>query len=438
MQSLQRQREIYINGLAGRIPKIPLSFAGLEQRALQILSKNAFAYLAGGAGRETTIDNNRHALDQIKIHPSVLGGVQEVSMQLKWREHTLPAPFMLAPIGVLELAHREGDKEAARAAAATGIPMIISNQASFPIEDIAVQLKASPRLFQLYYSKSQELSKSFIRRAEAVGCSALVVTLDTTMLGWRVRDLNLGYSPFLFGLGIAQYYSDPVFNQLPDPIEQTSLRPPLTLTFIKSIISLNNRIPGGFWKNLQSNHAMKTVRKFTSIFNNSGMNWDDISRIREWTRLPIYLKGILRPDDAIKAVQAGIDGIIVSNHGGRQIDHGLGSMDTLPEIVQAVNGKARIIVDGGVQRGTDILKAVALGADVVALGRLQGWGLAAGGKDGVVRMLEILEDELICAMGLIGVTSMDQVTPQYVCKAEPVTLPHEMSAWVNMRVGRIH
>jgi isopentenyl diphosphate isomerase/L-lactate dehydrogenase-like FMN-dependent dehydrogenase len=153
--------------------------------------------------------------------------------------------------------------------------------------------------------------------------------------------------------------------------------------------------------------------------------------------LAFMLKGVQTAEDAEIAVQHGVDVIWVSNHGGRQIDHGLGSMDTLPEIVQAVQGKARIIVDGGVQRGTDILKAVALGADVVALGRMQAWGLAAGGKDGIVRMLEILEDELVCAMGLTGLTSMSQVTPKYVCKAEPVTPPHEMSGWVNMPVGRI-
>jgi glycolate oxidase len=169
----------------------------------------------------------------------------------------------------------------------------------------------------------------------------------------------------------------------------------------------------------------------------ASLTWETMDRIRDIAGLPFMLKGVQTAEDAEIAVQHGVDVIWVSNHGGRQIDHGLGSMDTLPEIVQAVQGRARIILDGGVQRGTDILKAVALGADAVALGRLQAWGLAAGGPEGIVRMLEILEDELVCAMGLIGVTSIDQLTPQYVCKAEPVTLPHEMSGWVNMPVGRI-
>jgi glycolate oxidase len=169
----------------------------------------------------------------------------------------------------------------------------------------------------------------------------------------------------------------------------------------------------------------------------ASLTWETMDCIKEMAGLPCMLKGVQTAEDAEIAVQHGVDVIWVSNHGGRQIDHGLGSMDTLPEIVQVVNGRARIVVDGGVQRGTDILKAVALGADVVALGRLQGWGLAAGGEAGVVRMLEILEDELVSAMGLIGVTSMDQVSAKYVCKAEPVTMPHEMSGWVNMPVGRI-
>jgi isopentenyl diphosphate isomerase/L-lactate dehydrogenase-like FMN-dependent dehydrogenase len=170
----------------------------------------------------------------------------------------------------------------------------------------------------------------------------------------------------------------------------------------------------------------------------ASLTWETMDMIRDMAGLPFLLKGVQTAEDAEIAVQHGVDVLWVSNHGGRQIDHGLGSMETLPEIVHAVNGKARIILDGGVQRGSDILKAVALGADAVALGRMQAWGLAAGGKEGVIRMLEILEDELVSTMGLAGLTSISQVTPKYVCKATPVTPPHEMSGWVNMPVGRIH
>jgi len=409
MQSLQRQREIYIKGLSGSVPKTPLSFAGLEQKALQVLSPAAFAYLAGGAGRETTIDHNRIALDQVKIHPHVLGGVQEVSMQTKWRGHTLPAPFMLAPIGVLELAHHEADLAVAKASAATGIPMIISSQASFPMEDIAGQLQSCPRLFQLYYSKSQELSKSFIRRAEAIQCSALVVTLDTTMLGWRIRDLNLGFSPFLHGKGIAQYYSDPVFKELPDPTDTVTLKPPLTLSLIKSIISLNHRIPGGFWNNLQSKRAMKTVRKFTSIFNNPGMNWDDIARIREWTKLPVYLKGIVRPDDAIKALNAGVDGIIISNHGGRQIDGAVSTVECLPSILNVVSDRMEVWLDSGIRTGSDVFKCMALGATGVMIGRPYAYALACGGISGVKDCIYNIIAELELIMALSGCRNLSDI-----------------------------
>jgi lactate 2-monooxygenase len=414
MQSLQHQREIYIYGMAGRIPKIPLSFEGLEQRALQLLSPHAFAYLAGGAGRETTIASNRQALDKVKIHPCVLGGVQEVNMQLKWREHILPAPFMLAPIGVLELAHHDGDLAVAKAAAAKGIPMIISNQASYPMEDIAASLSSNPRLFQLYYSKSKELSQNFIHRAEAIGCSALVVTLDTTMLGWRVRDLSLGYSPFLHGKGIAQYYSDPVFNQLPDPVENISVKPPLSLSLIKSMISLNNRIPGGFWRNLQTNNALKTVRKFTSIFNNPGMNWDDIALIRSWTKLPVYLKGIVRADDALKAIDAGVDGIIISNHGGRQIDGAVSTVESLPGILATVKERMEVWIDSGIRTGSDVFKCIGLGATGVMIGRPYAYALACNGADGVKDCISNIISELELIMALSGCKSLSDITPDLI------------------------
>ncbi|MEP6796362.1 MAG: alpha-hydroxy-acid oxidizing protein, partial [Saprospiraceae bacterium] len=335
--------------------------------------------------------------------------VQEASMLLTWREHTLPAPFMLAPIGVLELAHREGDLAVAKAAKATHIPMIISSQASFPMEEIASQLDSNPRLFQLYYSKSKELSQSFIRRAEAIGCTALVVTLDTTMLGWRVRDLDLGYSPFILGKGIAQYYSDPVFNQLPDPVDVNSIKPPLTLSLIKSLITLNSRMPGGFISNIQSKRAMKSVKKFLSVFNNPGMNWDDIALIRSWTKMPIYLKGIIRPDDALKAVDAGVDGIIISNHGGRQIDGSVSTVEALPSIVNAVNDKLEIWIDSGIRTGSDVFKCVALGAKGVLIGRPYAYALACGGQQGVVDCLSNIMAELELIMTLSGCRTLADI-----------------------------
>ncbi len=409
MRSLQRQREIYLHGLAGRLPAIPMSYQMLEDRAKSFLSKEAVAYLAGGAGSESTIDHNRQSLDLVKIHPHMLGGVQEVRMQLKWREHTLPAPFLLAPIGVLELAHPKGDLAVAQAARRSGVPMVISNQASYPMEEIAKHLGDNPRAFQLYYSKSQDLSKSFIRRAEAIDCMALVVTLDTTMLGWRIRDLQQGYSPFLHGKGIAQYYSDPVFTNLPDPEDSLIVKPAVTPTLLSSLLHLNNRIPGGLVQNTLSKKGLRTVRKFTSVFSNPGMNWEDIQRIRDWTKLPVYLKGILRPDDAIKAVASGIDGIIVSNHGGRQIEGAVSSMQALASIIPAVKGKIDVWMDSGVRSGSDMFKCIAMGATGVLIGRPYAYSLAINGADGVEEYIQNLMADFELTMALSGCHTLTQI-----------------------------
>ena len=414
MRSLQQQRKIYLDGLAGKKPLTPVSYTELEEKAKQRLSPHAFAYLAGGAGSESTIAANRTALDQVKIHPRMLGGVQEVSMQVPWRGHALPAPFMLAPIGVLELAHPKGDLAEARACAAMNVPMIISSQASFPMEEIAEHLGSCPRLFQLYYSKSKELSQSFIRRAETINCSAIVVTLDTTLLGWRMRDLSLGYNPFIRGQGIAQYYSDPVFNALPDPIQTELAKPPLSIELIQNLIQLNNRIPGGWLSNMMSGKAMKTVRKFTSIFSNPAINWDDIALIRSWTTLPIYLKGVLRVDDALKAKAAGVDGIIVSNHGGRQIDGSVPTTEALVAILKAVKGSIEVWMDSGLRSGSDIYKCVALGATGVMIGRPYAMALACNGEQGIVDCITNILSELELNMALSGCKNINEIKPELI------------------------
>ena len=421
MRSLQRQRKIYLDGFAGKKPLIPVSYTALEEKARQLLSPEAFAYLAGGAGSETTITANRQALDKIQIHPRMLGGVQEVSMRLPWRVHTLPAPFMFAPIGVLELAHPDGDLAEAYAAAALNIPMIISSQASHPMEDIAKNLGACPRLFQLYYSKSKELSKSFIRRAEAIDCSAIVVTLDTTLLGWRVRDLSHGYNPFIHGKGIAQYYSDPVFNNLPDIPQDDTVKPSHSLSLIENLISLNRRIPGGLLNNLRSGKGLKVVRKFTSIFSNPGINWDDIALIREWTKLPIDLKGILHPDDALKAASIGVDGIIVSNHGGRQIDGSISSVEALPPILNAVKNKLDVWVDSGIRTGSDAYKCIAMGATGVMIGRPYAMALACGGTQGVIDCMTNILSELELNMALSGCHTLNDINSSLISHPWKIT-----------------
>ena len=413
MRSLQRQRKFFIDGLAGRTPVTPVLYEGLEEMARRRISPQAFAYLAGGAGNETTMQANRRALDEVKIHPHMLGGVQEVSTILKWRASTLPAPLLLAPIGVLELAHPYGDLEEAKAAKQLGIPMIISSQASFPMEKIAKQLGDTPRLFQLYYSQSQELSKSFIRRAEQINCSAIVVTLDTTLLGWRTRDLTLGYNPFILGKGIAQYTSDPVFNQLPDP-NSIVPKPPLTFSLLRTLWNMNRKPGESTIANFRSGKITSAARKFSSIFNNPGFNWDDISLIRSWTKLPIYLKGILRPDDALKAAAIGADGIIVSNHGGRQIDGEVASVEALPQILSAIKGQMDVWVDSGIRSGSDVFKCLALGANAVLIGRPFAMALATGGSLAMIDCLDNILSEFELTMALSGCASLPDITPDLI------------------------
>lgn len=405
MRSLHRQREVYLEGFAGKKPATPVTYKDLENKARQLLPAEAFAYLAGGAGHESTMRTNRAALEQVKIHPHMLGGVQEVSMILKWRALTLPAPFILAPIGVLELAHHRGDLEAAAAAKALGIPMIISSQASHPMEKIAEKLGNTPRLFQLYHSRSNELSKSFIHRAEQIGCNAIVVTLDTTLLGWRTRDLSLGYSPFIHGKGIAQYTSDPVFNALPDVKDEQAIKSPLTLSLLSNIWKINE---GDFAK-IRNGKAMKAIRKFSSIFPNPGLSWTDIDNIRSWTKLPVYLKGILRSDDALRAAEIGMDGIIVSNHGGRQIDGSVATVEAFPGILNAVKGKLEVWVDSGIRSGSDIFKCLALGAKGVLIGRPFAMALACGGQQAMQDCLVNILSELELTMILTGCKSIEQI-----------------------------
>lgn len=345
------------------------------QEARRRVDQGAWDYLVGGSESETTLRRNRLAFDRIAFRPRILVDVSHIDPSTTFMGQQLRIPAILAPIGSLQVFHPEAGVASTKAATEFGILHAVSSVTQPALEETAAATP-TPKIFQLYVHGDKQWTADIIARAKKAGYAALALTVDVAHYSRRERPMRTRYQP-------------PTRRVSPDRRYQASL------------------------------------------------TWETMDMIKEMAGLPFILKGVQTAEDATIAVQHGVDVIWVSNHGGRQIDHGLGSMDTLPEIVQAVDRQAQIIVDGGVQRGSDILKAVALGADVVALGRLQGWGLAAGGKEGLVRMLEILEDELISAMGLIGVTSISQVTPQYVCKAEPVTLPHEMSAWVNMSVGRI-
>ncbi|HEX6115953.1 MAG TPA: alpha-hydroxy-acid oxidizing protein [Solirubrobacterales bacterium] len=386
------------------------------------MSREAYAYVAAGAGASRTIAANRAAFDRVRIVPRMLRDVSARDLSIELFGRRLESPFLLAPIGVLELAHRDADGAAARAAAAEGVPMVISNQASTPMEEIAAELGDTPRWFQLYWSTSDDLVESFVSRAEAIGAGAIAVTLDTTMLGWRTRDLDVAYLPFLRGKGIAQYTSDPVFRRLLDnPPEgesdiATREQPKPSLRALGTLLQVLRNWPEGPLDGLRTGHARAAVERFTQIYSRPSLRWEDLPFLRERTKLPILLKGILHPDDARRAVDEGIDGIVVSNHGGRQVDGAIATFEALPPIAEAVGGRIPILLDSGIRGGADAFKALALGATAVLIGRPYVYGLAAGGEAGVREVIQNLVGEFDLTMGLAGCTSVAEVGPEAVTR----------------------
>jgi isopentenyl diphosphate isomerase/L-lactate dehydrogenase-like FMN-dependent dehydrogenase len=410
---LARQTEIYLAGVRGRRPAIPFDHRKLERRAKTRLSPEAYAYIAGGAGVERTMAANRAAFDRWRIVPRVLRDVSDRDLSVELLGRPRPTPFLLAPIGVLELAHQDADVAVARAAAAEGVPMIFSNQASRPMEECAAAMGDASRWFQLYWSTSDDLVASFVARAEACACDALVVTLDTKMLGWRSRDLDFAHLPFATGLGIAQYTSDPVFRGLVDPSTvDRSGRP--TPAAVRALVRATRAYPGSFRANLRSGAGVAAVRKVMEIYSRPSLTWDDFAWLRKRTTLPIVLKGILHPDDARLAVEHGLDALVVSNHGGRQLDGVSATIDALEEVVAAVDGRVEVLLDGGIRRGTDVVKALALGARAVLAGRAPLWGLAVDGEAGARQVLELLQAEILGALRLVGCTSPADVTRERV------------------------
>lgn len=408
--ALDRQRTIYIDGAAGRLQDIPFQPELLEQRARLAMRPEAFAYIAGGAGLEDTVKTNTGDFTQWRIVPRMLRNVEVRDTSLTVFGRAMPAPFFLAPVGVLEMAHPEADLAVARAAAQLGIPYIFSNQASVPMETCAAAMQDTPRFFQLYWSRSDELAVSFLQRAESCGCAGIVVTLDTTMLGWRTRDLELASLPFLKGMGIAQYTSDSVFRQLMDePVEAPATKPRITWEAIRTLISANRKYPGPFWNNLRSGAGLKAVRTFIRLYSRPNITWADLPFLRKHTRLPIILKGILHPDDARKALDYGIDGIYVSNHGGRQVDGAISSIRALPGVVQAVREKVPVLIDSGFRGGADVFKALALGATAVGIGRPYCYALSIGGQAGVEILLANWLADFELTMGLAGCKNLEEV-----------------------------
>ncbi len=372
------EHEIYAAGmLAGRKPVRPLDWRELERDAYAMLPRGPRGYIQGGAGLGETIRANREAFDEWRIVPRMLRDVSERTLERTVLGTKLAAPVLLAPIGVQTVAHPDGELASARAAAHVGVPLIASTAASHTIEQIAEAAGEQSCWYQLYWPRDRELARSFIERAEKSRHEAIVVTLDTWLLGWRPADLTDGFLPFLRGEGNANYLQDPVFRAaLPKPPEE----------------DLATAVAYWAWQ-----------------FSNPSIKWGDLAFLRECTKLPIVLKGIQSAEDAQLAVEHGIEGIIVSNHGGRQVDGAIGSLQALPGVVEAVGDRCEVLFDSGVRSGADALKALALGARAVCLGRPYVWGLALGGEQGVIDVLRAFLAELDLNMALSGHASIDDV-----------------------------
>lgn len=412
------QSDIYRAGAQGAMPVVPASWRELERAAKKAMSPAAWAYVAGSSGAEATAANNRRAFDSWSIVPRVLRDVSERDLSVELFGHRYPSPVLAAPVGVLELAHRDADLGIARAASALGIPYILSSQASVPMETVAEAMGDSPRWFQLYWSTSDDLVASFVARAEAAGAQAIVVTLDTHMLGWRPRDLDIAFLPFIHGQGIAQYTSDPVFQALvAERVARPAVaqpKPRITPATIRTLLDMTRNYPGG---TLRSPEPRAAVEKFLDVFSRPSLTWDDLAFLRERTSLPIVLKGIQHPDDAKLAIGHGVDGIVVSNHAGRQIDGAIGSLAALPAIIDAVDGRIPVLLDSGIRSGSDVFKALALGATATLVGRPYVYGLSVAGAAGAEAVLRNIIAEFDLVLGLSGHRSAVEIDRSSLSRA---------------------
>lgn len=371
------QSLIYQEGMLGRKPDLPITIEGIEAAAKQVLSAQSYNYAAGGAGAENTMAANLDAFKKWAIVPRMMRDVSQRSYNVQLFNTDLPAPLALAPMGQLGSVRADAEVASGKAAGSLGLPMILSTVSSTSLEDVATAMGNSPRWFQLYWPNDQHLTKSFLKRAEAAGYTALFVTLDTRILGWRERDLSEAYLPFHFGEGLANYFSDPYFrSRLAKSPEQD---------------------------------LAAAIGEFAKVWSHLNWTWESIAFLRDNTSLPIVLKGILHPDDASKAVEVGVDGLVVSNHGGRQVDGAIAALDALPMVAKAVGGRIPVLFDSGIRHGADIVKALALGAKAVLIGRPFVWGLAVDGENGVRTVLQHLLAEFDLTMALSGYTHQDEL-----------------------------
>ena len=364
------QHEIYLNGLEGQLPRYPVDFTSLERAAAEVLPSFVQSYVAGGCGDESTQRANVDAFSRYAIVPRMLVGATERDLSVSLFDMQLPTPLFMCPIGVIGLCSQDfhGDIAVAKASAQTGVPMVASTLTQDRLEDVVPHAGETPGLFQLYTPNDKDLAASFLARAEHAGYRAVVVTLDTWTTGWRPRDLNAGNFPQLRGYVLANYFTDEVFCQ-------RLAKPP-------------------------KEDMRAATLEWAKVFGNS-LHWDDLGWLRSMTTLPILLKGFQHPDDVRKARDYGVDGIYCSNHGGRQANGGLPALDALPAVVEAAEGMP-VLFDSGVRSGSDVAKALALGATAVGVGRPYAYALAVGGADGVVSQLRSLLAELDLLMAIDG------------------------------------
>jgi isopentenyl diphosphate isomerase/L-lactate dehydrogenase-like FMN-dependent dehydrogenase len=372
------ESEIYLQGLADQVPLFTTNGAGLELAAKEALTPEAYGYAAGAAGSGATYRANLAEFERWRIVPRMLTGATDRDLTTTILGTTMPAPVLLGPVGVQSILHPDGELATARAAASLGVPMVMSTHSSYPIEDVAEASDAGPRWFQLYRPNDDAVCVSILDRAQRAGFRVLVVTLDTWTLGWRPADLDRAYLPFIRGIGTAVTFSDPAFRDGLSALPEEDITP--------------------------------AVLKWAPMYTGTDRTWDDLPFLREHWDGPIVLKGIQHVGDARKAVDAGMDGIIVSNHGGRQVDGAIGALAALPGIAAAVGDELAVLFDSGVRGGADVVKALALGARAVLVGRLYAYGLGMAGEAGVRHVLRSLLAETDLTLGLSGHSSPAELT----------------------------
>lgn len=366
-------------GAGGQAPTLPIGWDELARRAEQSMEDRAAGYVFGSAGTEDTARENELAFRAWRIVPRMLRDIARRELSTSLLGIDWPAPVGLAPVGVQTIIHPDGELASARAATAVGVPMTVGTVSSHSLEDVAGELGPTPRMFQLYWPNEPELAESFVRRAEAAGYGAIVVTVDNAFPGWKPRDLQNAYLPALAGEGLANFFEDPVFRaSLAQPPEED---------------------------------AGAAIGRFIGVFGNPSLTWEDVDGLRAMSSLPIVLKGILHPDDAREARDRGVDGVVVSNHGGRQVDGAIAALDALPAVRDALGDDLAVLFDSGVRSGADVVKALALGADAVLIGRPVLWGLALEGAEGAEKVLRHLLAELDLTMALAGCTRPEQLEP---------------------------